>query len=56
MIRRKSCDRIGREDHATVRCPKEAAAALEDIFSLLFKYMEDLSEIADYAWQERSIF
>lgn len=42
----------GHEDHATVRCPEEAAPALEDVFSLLFKYMEDLSKIADYGRQE----
>lgn len=63
MIRHKLRDRSGREGHATARRPEEAAvkhrsssAAPEDAFSLLFKYMEDLSEMADCCLLKGSIF
>lgn len=51
------------EGRATARRPEEAAverrsgsAAPEDAFRLLFKYMEDLSEMADRCLLKGSIF
>lgn len=63
MILHKPRDCSGHEGHAIARRPEEAAvkrrsssAAPEDAFSLLFKYTEDLSEMADCCLLKGSVF